>query len=490
MPLKEGTTLEDLRAGKYTRRYAEHVDRINEQGSITNFDRAILDASPSLRQFITVPEAPADTPSRQSSGQQSFQAPTFNAPSAPGFIPPQNNPKLDSQFDGLNDLLQGVLGTFQEGLDLERQFREQELDFIRDLLPSQEVLQLQEDISIAQGERTLKALRGELPVPEHLTQAFDQAEDQLADRFRSQFGAGFDTSTPYLQALNDLTQNRELAFDEARRGELATSSQLFNSSFGQALSGLGHSNFDPTAILQGVNTAGNVFGLGLQQQSIANNYSLGLNQIASQNYLGQLQAATSVYGSQLGAQTSRYSADRSYGASTYGSTLGYLGSRYSADRSYGASTYGADRAYGASTYGSQLGALSSILGSQLGYQSSIFGSQLGYDASIYAADRQVEASRYNANSQRRSSNTAGIFGAIGSVLGSLLSDVRLKDVVAEPVGRLKNGLPIYLYKMKGTDGPYMIGLLAHQVEEVNPHAVYEDDEGFKLVDYREAVKDA
>ena len=391
----------------------------------------------------------APSNSRQSSAPQTPQAPTP--------VQPQSSPQQDSQFNALNDLLQNALGTFQEGLDLERQFRQQELDFIRDLLPSEEVLQLQEDISIAQGERTLQALRGELPVPEHLTQAFDQAEDQLADRFRSQFGAGFDTSTPYLQAVNDLTQNRELAFDEARRGELATSSQLFQSSFGQSLAGLGHSNFDPTAALAGVNAGANVFGLGLQQQSINNQFALGQSQIASQNYLGQLQASTS-----------RYAADRSYGASTFGSSLGAL----------------------ASIYGSNASRQASIFGSQLGYQSSIYGSQLGYQASRYAADRQVEASRYSANSQRSASNTAGIFGAIGSVLGSLFSDVRLKDVVAEPVGRLKNGLPIYLYKMKGTDGPYMIGLLAHQVEEVNPHAVYEDDEGFKLVDYREAVKDA
>ena len=372
--------------------------------------------------------------------------PAPSTPSAPQQVQPQSSPQQDSQFNALNELLQNALGTFQEGLDLERNFRQQELDFIKDLLPSEEVLQLQEEISIAQGERTLQALRGELPVPEHLTQAFDQAEDQLADRFRSQFGAGFDTSTPYLQAVNDLTQNRELAFDEARRGELATSSQLFQSSFGQSLAGLGHSNFDPTAALAGVNAGANVFGLGLQQQSINNQFALGQSQIASANYLGQLQASTS-----------RYAADRSYGASTFGSSLS---------------------------------ALSSIYGSNRGYQSSIFGSQLGYQASRYAADRQVEASRYSANSQRKSSNTAGIFGAIGSIVGSLFSDVRLKDVVAEPVGRLKNGLPIYLYKMKGTDGPYMIGLLAHQVEEVNPHAVYEDDEGFKLVDYREAVKDA
>ena len=369
------------------------------------------------------------------SGNRQSSTSADSTPSAPVPVQPQSSPQQDSQFKALNDLLQNALGTFQEGLDLERQFRQQELDFIRDLLPSEEVLQLQEEISIAQGERTLQALRGELPVPEHLTQAFDQAEDQLADRFRSQFGAGFDTATPYLQAVNDLTQNRELAFDEARRGELATSSQLFQSSFGQSLAGLGHSNFDPTAALAGVNAGANVFGLGLQQQSINNQFALGQSQIASQNYLGQLQASTS-------------------------------------------------------RFGSTLGALSSIYGSNANYQSSIFGSQLGYQASRYASDRQVEASRYNANSQRKASNTAGIFGAIGSIVGSLFSDVRLKDVVAEPVGRLKNGLPIYLYKMKGTDGPYMIGLLAHQVEEVNPHAVYEDDEGFKLVDYREAVKDA
>ena len=393
-----------------------------------------------------------------------------------GYTPDATSP-VSSQ---LNEGLAALLGSFQEGFNLEKEHREFELDFIRDLLPSQEVLDLQEQISIEQGERTLQALRGELPVDADLIQGFEDAETALADRFRSQFGSGFENSSAYLRAVNDLTREREATFSQARRDELSSSSQLFGQTFGQSLSGLGLSNFDPSSAIAAFSAqSGHNLGVG--------NLALGHQQLASQHALGAGQL-------NLGHQQLASSHALGVGNLALGhASLAQQGQLGFGQLAIQRGQLGLAQQQLASSHALGLGGLlNQRYNTNTQARTTLEGIRSSYDASIYNADRQVEASRYSANSQRRASNTSGLFGAIGSIAGGLFglfSDVRLKDVVAEPVGRLNNGLPIYLYKMKGSDGPYMIGLLAHQVEEVNPHAVYEDDEGFKLVDYREAVKD-
>jgi len=73
----------------------------------------------------------------------------------------------------------------------------------------------------------------------------------------------------------------------------------------------------------------------------------------------------------------------------------------------------------------------------------------------------------------------GTIGNIGSWL--MLSDVRAKEDIRR-VGKTYAGLPIYAYKYKGSDTPQM-GVMAQEVELVDPDAVYTDATGFKLVDY-------
>ncbi|MDR0485369.1 MAG: tail fiber domain-containing protein [Elusimicrobiota bacterium] len=64
---------------------------------------------------------------------------------------------------------------------------------------------------------------------------------------------------------------------------------------------------------------------------------------------------------------------------------------------------------------------------------------------------------------------------------SSLSDERAKENI-EPVGRLNNGLTVYKFNFIGQEETH-IGLIAQEVLEVMPEAVYENEDGLLEVDY-------
>lgn len=88
-------------------------------------------------------------------------------------------------------------------------------------------------------------------------------------------------------------------------------------------------------------------------------------------------------------------------------------------------------------------------------------------------------------------NNSG-YGILGSLLGTgarllKFSDRRLKTDVAV-IGATMDGLPIYRFKYVGSD-EWQIGLMAQDVEEVNPAAVVEVN-GVKAIDLRLATQAA
>lgn len=94
---------------------------------------------------------------------------------------------------------------------------------------------------------------------------------------------------------------------------------------------------------------------------------------------------------------------------------------------------------------------------------------------------------YQAQMARANAKTAAIgsmVGALGSA-GIARSDIRVKKNIST-VGRLDNGLPVYSFQYI-TGGPQQIGLMAQDVEKINPSAVIEIN-GIKHVDYSEAVR--
>lgn len=69
-------------------------------------------------------------------------------------------------------------------------------------------------------------------------------------------------------------------------------------------------------------------------------------------------------------------------------------------------------------------------------------------------------------------------------MAAMFSDRRVKHAIRH-IGRLANGLPLYVFKYNGSDEPHL-GLMADEVEKIHPAAVH-DFGGVKLVDYAQAV---
>ena len=68
---------------------------------------------------------------------------------------------------------------------------------------------------------------------------------------------------------------------------------------------------------------------------------------------------------------------------------------------------------------------------------------------------------------------------------SLMSDMRFKENI-KPVGKLDNGLTVYLFNYKGENTP-QLGLMAQEVNDLNPEAVVETENGYLAVRYDLAV---
>jgi len=102
---------------------------------------------------------------------------------------------------------------------------------------------------------------------------------------------------------------------------------------------------------------------------------------------------------------------------------------------------------------------------------------------------QGQLAGWNAQNQQRNATMGGLFGLGASAASTLPffmmgSDRRIKDNIRK-VGTLDNGLPVYAFRYK-SGGPEQIGLMAQDVEKVNPAAVAEID-GVKHVNYGLAV---
>ena len=66
--------------------------------------------------------------------------------------------------------------------------------------------------------------------------------------------------------------------------------------------------------------------------------------------------------------------------------------------------------------------------------------------------------------------------------GRHFSDIRLKeDIVA--LGRLSNGIGIYRFRYKGSDHTAHVGVMAQEVQKIEPRAVGHDRDGYLTVDY-------
>ena len=62
------------------------------------------------------------------------------------------------------------------------------------------------------------------------------------------------------------------------------------------------------------------------------------------------------------------------------------------------------------------------------------------------------------------------------------SDIRLKEGIV-PLARLDNGIELYRFRYKGSDHTAYVGVMAQEVQKVEPSAVSRDRDGYLVVNY-------
>lgn len=107
----------------------------------------------------------------------------------------------------------------------------------------------------------------------------------------------------------------------------------------------------------------------------------------------------------------------------------------------------------------------------IGEATKMMGMEFDLQKKIYDMDRQDQQ------------DIMGAITGFAKMLGPMfaMSDRRLKTDI-HPIGKLRNGLPLYNFRFKGHD-EVRIGVMADEVEKVYPHLVATDERGFKMVDY-------
>jgi|SRR5262245_14005326 len=85
---------------------------------------------------------------------------------------------------------------------------------------------MQEEIQREFNQRTLKALRGELPVDPGLERDITSQREQLQNKLAGQFGAGYSTASPAIEALQRFDESANILREGARTGQLTLAEQL------------------------------------------------------------------------------------------------------------------------------------------------------------------------------------------------------------------------------------------------------------------------
>ncbi|MEJ5081050.1 tail fiber domain-containing protein [Ochrobactrum sp. MYb379] len=106
-------------------------------------------------------------------------------------------------------------------------------------------------------------------------------------------------------------------------------------------------------------------------------------------------------------------------------------------------------------------------------------------AGLINQNYQNQLGAWQQQQQQAGGILGGLFGLGSKLIG--LSDASTKENIRR-VGSLDNGLPIYAYNYKG-DSMTHIGLIAQEVEEVNPEAVHRIG-SVRVVNYEKAVEAA
>lgn len=129
--------------------------------------------------------------------------------------------------------------------------------------------EMDKEIKKLLGEKTLKGLRGELPVDPALERDITTQEQTLKDRLRSQLGAGYESSSAGIEALQKFGEGANVLRSQARHGEISLAEQLSLARQGADFAQGGANIAATQARLPGIDplsSGGFAFGLGQGDQ--------------------------------------------------------------------------------------------------------------------------------------------------------------------------------------------------------------------------------
>jgi hypothetical protein len=100
-------------------------------------------------------------------------------------------------------------------------------------------------------DRTLAALKGELPVNPALTRSLTEGERDLRNSLRQQIGTGYETSSPGIESLDRFNTSKNILLENARRGDITTA-ETMGLARGASNTGSGISSSDLSSRLRGL----------------------------------------------------------------------------------------------------------------------------------------------------------------------------------------------------------------------------------------------
>lgn len=136
---------------------------------------------------------------------------------------------------------------------------------------------------------------------------------------------------------------------------------------------------------------------------------------------------------------------------------------------------------GQQRYGQEFG-LGQLGLSQLGEQQQARMGLAGLYSDLAVGSAQARADRLAAQAAARRQGASDLMSLGGALGAAALSDVRVKQNL-KPTGRKENGFNIWEFEYKDQPGKRFSGVMAQEVELVNPEAVGLSENGYKTVNY-------
>jgi hypothetical protein len=233
------------------------------------------------------------------------------------------------------------------------------------------------------------------------------------------------------------------------------------------------------AQLAGQNVQQNMFGQALQGGNFANQAMLGQNQAQLGNLSQSNQALQQNYQNQLAAnQQNNAAMQQMFANQQAGANL----SNQAQQQAYNQAM---------TQYNMPLNTLSALRsGSQVQNPSFVNNPQQATTsgADILGATQMnynAQMGDFNAQNAAQQNLNSGLFGLAGA--GIMMSDIRTKENIKQ-IHWLPNGLPVYEFEYKpefkdqAGHGKF-VGVMAQEVELVQPEAVITNADGYKMVNY-------